>query len=339
MKVQRDQLVSSLQEAAIGLSPSGLLEQSDCFIFSGGRIITFNDEIMVSAKSVLDLELAVPAADLLKLLSRWPDTEVEITATGSELVLQGKKRKAGLACATEILLPFDSVPKAEQWSVVPEATNNALQQAARTCGKDQTLFLTTCVHVTSSIIEACDNHRLYRATGKTGFKSEVLLPASTLSQLSGKPIRKVSIVKGWTHFRLKSGVTVSLRCYQEKYHESMADILEMKDATEVTFPANVADLLSRAEVMLEKQYDSRVNIAIEKGQLVMTSRKDAGWYEERKKIRYSGQALRFGAHPQFLSDILKQARKVFITRGKLKIEGDGQEFVVVLYSADHRTKE
>lgn len=332
MKVKRETLLDALQFAQLGLSTRGeTLEQSNAFVFQDGCLITFNDEMLTRQPSPLgDLKAAVLAAEFQSLVAKLPDEELEVELKGEEVVLTGAKRSAGIAAFSKVLLPFDAVPQPEKWFKLGDKAFEMLQQAARTCDQAATMELTGLVHATPKLVEACDNFRLFRADTETGFPAEVLIPAGSLIKLQPWVITAVSVGEGWVHFRTDTKkLTVSVRCSHEKYHESMDALLQLgKDAQEVSLPANLGEIVERANVMQGE--NPKAEVKIEGDQLTLTSRKDTGWYTETKKVKYSGKPLSFEVHPQFLVEVLARTRKVMVDRKRMKLEADGIQFVVSL---------
>lgn len=332
MSIKRESLVNALQFAKFGLSEKGeSIEQANAFVFTEDSLVTFNDEILTKSKSPLPIKVAIVAADFLKLLEKIPDEEIEVSMKGEEVRIKGAKREAGVTAFKEILLPFSSVPSPGEWSKVKDGVMTNLMQAARTCGSDVSNELTTMVHVTPDLIEGCDNFRLFRATLKTGFPAEVLIPKATVLKLDGLGVEAVSVGEGWAHFKTDSGV-LSVRCSHQKYMEGLDNILKIGDAEKLSLPNNLGEILSRAEVMLDKaDPEAKVVIRIEPGKLFTTSRKDGGWYKEEKRIKYDGPEIEFLAHPKFLVDMLERTRDVLISGGtRMKMEADGVEFMVAL---------
>ena len=331
MQTNRIKLLDALKRCSIGLSSKEMLEQSNQFIFAKGQIVTFNDEIMVSTESPIDFNGAVPADDLLKMLGRFPDDTLEVINKSNEIIFKGKKRRAGITAVAEIQLPYTTVPSPDKWMKLGPDVFPLLLQASMTCGKDETQFLTTCVHITSDLIEACDNQRLLRATLKTGFTEELLIPASSLDAMRSLKPTRFSIGKGWLHFRLKDGTIISMRCSHEKYHENISEALKIKNGKKMQLPSNLKEIIERAEAMTELGYDARVTITLsEDGLMEIRARKENGWYEERKKTKYDGPALSFEVHPRFLAEVVSYTNKVELNAKRMKLITDKFQFVVSL---------
>ena len=187
------------------------------------------------------------------------------------------------------------------------------------------------VHVTPDLVEACDNFRLFRATLPTGFTGEILLPASSLKTLAREDFKQVSLGEGWTHFKTAEGAEVSIRCSHENYHDSLDALLEEDGAEKVSLPANLGEIVSRAKVMQDPETDPQVGVKITPKELVLTSRKDTGWYKEKKRVKYDGPELEFLVNPEFLAEILELTRQVkIIGNQRIKLETDTIQFVAAL---------
>lgn len=331
MTVERKPLLAALKEACVGLTEKEMLEQSNCFIFKEGLLLTFNDEVMYRCQSPLgEIEAIVNATDLLGVISRIPDDTVEIERVGEELLIRGKRRRAGIGCAAELHLPIQEVPKAEKFTPLADGVIASIKMAAETCGGDNNQHLTTFVHVSSELIEGCDNSRLLRIRRATGFPKRVLLPAGVVHKLCDLDLRRVAIGEGWVHFRTADKAEVSLRCSHEEYLKGLDAVLKMEKGVSLTLPGSLKEMIERAEVFKGGSYDSRVRIRIGAGKLLLRSQKEGGWYEERKKIEYQGSVLEFDVNPQFLTELLGRTRSVEADGRKMKAKFDDSEFVVAL---------
>lgn len=330
MKIDRQDLLGVLNVASVGLTPREIIEGSNAFVFTGENLVTFNGEILTRVKSPLEgVKGAVPAQDFLKMLSRFPDDEVEVTVKGEEVRIKGKRREAAITRMKDVTLPVDDIPTPEKWKELSPALMGTLLQAARVCGRDETQPRTTEVHVTPELVEASDNFRLFRSVMETGLKKEVLIPASSLETIGGLVMESISQRGGWVHFQTKSEHVISVRCSKAPYPD-LSTLLELENAKKITLPGNLTDVLSRAEVMHETAGDALVSVAIEEGKLTLKAQKESGWYRESKKIKYEGDPLRFSVHPKFLEDVLTKTRRVLIGGNRMRIEAGEAVFVVSL---------
>jgi DNA polymerase III sliding clamp (beta) subunit (PCNA family) len=331
MTIKREHLVKVLSAAMIGTSRKEGIEQDNAFVFHKAHLTTFNGEILVRAENPLNFDAVILADDFLRLLEKFPDEDLEITRTKSEIVILGKRRSAGITFLKEFLSDTKSVPAPDNWKVLNENVPEMLQQAARTCGQDETQPLTTCVHVTPERIEACDGYRLFRVELPTGLK-EVCIPAASIGLLNGMKLTKASVDKEWAHFRTEDGIEISMRCYHTKYRD-LDDVLKV-EGEKVKLPKNLTEMLERADAMNPGGYDALIKVSIEDGLLkIRAERVSIGWYQETRKVEYTGKALVFSVNPTFLAEVLTKTRTVIVSERKMKLEIEGIQFVVCLESS------
>ncbi len=340
MLVLREKLLVLLKVASAGaaLPPRMVsLEQSDHFIFKDGQLLAFNDEIMVRAPSPLDFDVIVPAADLIKVLGKMPEKEIDISPRKGRLIIKGKRREYGLPTQKKVILPFGDVAQPGEWSTLKEGTTGMLKQAARTCGKDLANALTTVVHAAPDMIQACDNLKIFRATFKTGFPKAVLIPAYSLAALESIPLTKVSLTRGWAHFRAPGKTSVSVKLMKDDYSQvtqAIDGMLKVKNTEVIYLPENLAQMIERAEVMKDTE-EPLIQVTIEKGKLLLRSKsKTGGYFRETKKIVYKGRRLNFNTNPKFLVELLSRTTKARINDEKMKVRTKEIEFVITMEAVE-----
>lgn len=341
MNVNRIEALQKLENAVVAVTKNAILEQSNTFIFKGGKLITFNGEIYSSQKSPFgeEIEGSVMAWDLVKFLQRFPDEEIEVEVRGGELVIKGKRRSAGVKMMTEILLPYEDIPTPHKFTRVPENMRECMIQAARVCGKDETSPKTTHVHITSDRIESTDSFRVFRADIETGISKPCLVHALSLLCACSHKLKKISVSEeGWVHFVTEGGMLLGLLCSADSYYKKeMIDNLLQVSGEHVTLPSNLGDMLSRAEVMDTPSlsiggWDSQVTITLKDNTLRVASRKEEGWFRELKKIKYEGPEMTFSIHPTFLKDLISRTRDVTISDRQIKVEVENIHFTAALES-------
>lgn len=341
MNIQRGELLAKLNEASPGLSPKGKLtvEQSDCYVFQGDTLTTFNDSIMVRVPNPLGFDVVVKASDLLDFVTKMPDDEITITLQTDELRIKGAGRTAGITAYAEVAMPMDAVPKPETWTRLGEGTPTALQQAAKTCARKDSDYLLTAVHVTKDWVEGCDGLRYIRITGPTGFPNRVLMPADAVLELEGLELAKVAIGEGWVHFRTAQKATVSVRCGHSPYIEDVEKLLDLKKPEKIILPSNLGEIVERAQVFDHGGDDFKIGVRLSEGKLLITARKDGAWLKEKKEIEYEGRTLAFDVNPELLVEVLGHTREVLVDGTKLKIGWDRNQFVVCLDAKEEDAQE
>ena len=79
MKITKDELINTLKAVRPGLAAKEIIEQSTNFIFKDNTVATYNDEIMITHPTDLDLEGAVQASHFFTLLNKVKDEEIDLS--------------------------------------------------------------------------------------------------------------------------------------------------------------------------------------------------------------------------------------------------------------------
>ncbi len=328
MKVQTEKLAALVAEASVGTSSYEVSEQSVHIIFHEGKIHSFNGDVLFSADCPFDLgTIIVSQKDLAAILNKIPDEEIEVTTNKANLIIKGKRKRAGLSFVNEVLAPIHEVTQAlGKWQRLPDTMRLSMMRAAETCGRDHSKPASTLVHMGPNVIEGSDTFRLYHDSRETGLKQEVLMPSQALAVVLPKKPIKINVGDGWVHFRSRTKAIISVRMVTIDYPDT-TEILKVKDGSRVTFPSSLAAVVTRAATMGELGFDARVNVAITDGRIEVTAKKASSWYKEVGKTSYTGQDVSFSVHPQVILSMLSQTQKAIIGRGRLKIKNDNITFI------------
>lgn len=324
--VNRENLLSQLELVQPGLSPREIVEQSSCFIFKAGTVQTYNDEIACSHKCDLKLTGAVQAAPLMAVLRKLAEEELEVEQTEGELILKGKKRRAGIRMEKDILLPIDSVEQPGSWKALPEDFGDAIQIVEQCAGKDESKFTTTCIHIHPKYVEAFDNYQASRYKVKTGFTQETLVRRDSLKHITTLGMTEFSETETWVHFRNSSGLTLSCRRFIEEY-PPLDKILDVH-GTKATLPKGLAEAADKAEIFSSENADNnQVTVELRPGKLRITGQGTSGWYSEIKNLSYEGTPISFTIAPKLLMALTQKHNECEIAEERLKV--DGGRFIYV----------
>jgi len=321
MKIRRTELLRTLEEVSAGLATRALIEQSNCFAFQDGEVITFNDEVACRKSADFGITGVVQATPLLALLGKLSEEELDIQQTEEELKIKaGKNRRSGIRRVEEVLLPLDSLESPKKWRKLPENFQEAIGVVVSCASTDESQSLLSCVHITSEYLEACDVYQLARYPIKVPVTRSVLIKREAIKHVSQMRAVKVSETDAWFHFCNESGLILSCRTFAEEY-PSLDELLEV-DGSEMRFPAGLADAVSKAEVFLsESDLDSMMFVGLKKGRLRLRGEGASGWYEERSKVEYDGEPMEFSVSPRLLMDMSKKSDKCIVGESRLKIAG------------------
>lgn len=331
MRINREELISDLQMVKAGVSPREFIEQSSCFIFQDGMVMTFNDEVACKKTTCLKgITGAVQAAALTAILEKLTEPELKVRENEKgELEFRGKKKGFGIVKDAEIFLPIDRVEVPEKWKSLPPEFTEAVGLVQHCVSTDENRFLLTCIHLTPTHIEACDNLQVMRCQIETKLKTSVLVRGTSLQHLTSLAMDKIALTESWLHFRNQSGLIYSCRRYAEEYH-NLDGILSVKGHP-IVIPKGLSEASDRAAVFAaDKAGDPLMTVALRDGLIRLTGEGLSGWYKEIKKANYHGPPMEFVIAPELLKHISSKHSDAQISQKKLKVNGGSWEYVTVL---------
>jgi DNA polymerase III sliding clamp (beta) subunit (PCNA family) len=338
MKINRETLLQHLNAVKPGLAFKEVIEQSTYFVFMGGQVITFNDEIAVHAPLADGFEVsgAVPAKELLAILAKFSGDEVELEAGDNELKLRCGKSKAGIKLSAEITLPVDEIKIPESWTPLPKDFIDGLKACMPSVARDLTYPILTTVHITDDFAESTDNNKITRWDwGKGGDfgKEGLLLPIDAVTALVRFAPTDFDVDGGWAHFIDANDVVFSCRTSAGEYPDLTAH-LDIEKIGELEFPAALAEMLDRAGVFLSgaTSGDNLVGVEItDKGLMTVRGEGDYGWYEESCRTKWLGSdGVKFSVHPAHLQAIFSVSKDAEISVDRIKFTTSNFTHVVAL---------
>lgn len=330
MNVNREQFLNDLEMVRAGLSPREFIEQSSCFVFQDGEVMTFNDEVACRKEIGVKITGAVQATALLDILSKLEDEELSIEENDrGELEFQGKRKAFGITKEQEIFLPIDRVERPDKWRKLPPEFTEAVGLVQHCVSIDESKFLLTCIHIHPEYVEACDNFQLMRCTMDMGLKEAVLVRGSSLSELTSLAMDRVAITKSWIHFQNQAGLVYSCRRYTEDY-PNLDGLLKIKGHP-IVIPKGLAKASERAAVFaVDPTGEAQVSVRVAPGKIRIMGEGASGWYKEVAKVAYDGPNMEFVVSPVLLKQIAEQHSDATIADNKLSVTGGHWKYVTVL---------
>lgn len=339
MIIKREELINDLEMVKAGVSPREFIEQSSCFVFQDGQVITFNDEVACRKKTVLRTTGAVQATALTEILQKInePDLKVRENEKG-ELEFRGKRKAFGIVKDSEIFLPIDRVEIPEKWRALPPEFTEACNMVQHCVSQDENRFLLTCIHLTPDHIEACDNMQALRCQVNTGLKNPTLVRGTSLHHITSLGMDKIALTASWVHFRNPQDLVFSCRRYAEDY-PSLDSIFEVKGHP-IVIPKGLKEASERAAVFATDQSgEPQMTVSLREGMLQIKGEGYSGWYKELKKVAYKGPPINFLISPELLKEISDKHSDAQISPDKLKITGGSWQYCTVLGRHSEKKKE
>jgi len=322
-KINREELLKALSKLGSGLSEKQVLEQSDSFTFSDGRVYTYNDEVWVSIPCQVEGEFSVKSKELLSILGKLKGEQSKVEARDTELYIRDGKAQSGVVLNKEIAIPVKELKKDKKWQDLPDGFADGVVLCSHSCSKDMSKPVLTCIHIKGDYIEACDIYTLTRYT-MSGKMREIIIPSDIVKELERNDFQEYSITKGWVHFKDEDNLIFSSRTFKAKYPD-LTELLEMDEGFDVELPKELVDLLSKASVFSKSKYeeDNLVDITMSSKRIVVRGEGKSGWFEEKSVIKTKiKEELEFTVNPNSLSQVLKLNRTVNIQDNKIVFESD-----------------
>ncbi len=337
IRVNREVLLSELESVDPGLAPREVVEQSSSFIFKSGKVITYNDEVAcwrpccIAKKGV---ECAVKAEPLKAILRKLPEEDIEIEFTEKEMVVTGKKRRAGIAIDAEVTLPFDNVEDPGEWKPLAEDFGDAVSVVQECVSKDESCFALVCIHVCPKWIEATDDYQVIRYKVKTPIAKKALVRKAALQHVISLGMTEIAESENWLHFRNPTGLVLACRSYEEEFPD-IKTAWDTFKGTPTIFPKGLAEAVERSEVFsVENPESNHVRVELRAGKMRVSSEGASGWYNEVKTAKYKGDPICFLISPKLLSRLVRDFSDYEITEDKLKAVGSKFIYVACLTAPD-----
>jgi hypothetical protein len=336
VRVDREKFLQDLESVQPGLSQKEIVEQSSCFIFKDGKVMTFNDEIACRRTTAVKMTGAVSAAPLISLLQKLTNEEIEIEPKESSLLVKAKNKRASIRMEKEILLPMDAIETPKEWKPLPEDFIEAIDLTQQCASEDASNFAICCIHITPKYLEATDNFQLTRYKIKTGVKENVLVKQNSIKHIVQLGMSEFCETESWMHFRNKqSGLYFTCRRWVEEFPD-MTEFLQV-EGDSLKIPKGIGDTVDKAEIFSSEDPDkNEVEVEIRPGKMRIKGKGQSGWYQEMKSLQYSGKPLVFHISPKLLVQVSNRANECFVSADRLKIDGGKFVYVVSLGTPDEK---
>ena len=304
--VNARELVNTLNKLKPGLSAKESIEQSDSYIFYGGKIITFNDEIMVMADFDIGFNGTVHAKSLDDVLKKMKSSDVDIKVTSDKMLsLSTGKTNAVLNFSKDILSPIKKFPTHKGIEKLPENFTRLASLACQTTSKDLSSPITMCVHLSNQKIEALDNFRITQChLSDADFGESSLVLAKSLSPILKEDLTHHKIGNKWIYFYDESGCIYSVRKYASEYPD-LDEFFNEGNEVQINLPDDFSEILNRTDTFAKKiDGDDTVNVSIKKNTMVISSSNEYGTIKETAKLQYNGESFSFSTGPHLLKNIM-----------------------------------
>lgn len=328
MQVNRKELLRHLESCAPGLSATETVEQSDCFVFTDGKVFAYNDEVLCQQDTVVNFRCAVPAKPLLETLRKLTEEEIDIEYKNDQLVIRcANVRQIKLNVHAEIIPHYESVDRPGEWKDVPPVFADALAMAADSAAKDSEAFELTCVELSPRGLQATDAFQAIRYKLDCPVTKPTLIKRSACSAVNGLGVAALAESEGWLHMKTYTGLQVAVRVYSGNLPD-LSDAFKAESKASLRFPPCLLDALQKAAAFLaDTGTGKQAQFKLKANKIMVRGQNAAGIYEEVRPVEYDGPAKSFGINPKYVQTLLKHDYPVSLTESALRIRGDSFAYI------------
>lgn len=338
MEINRELLLNELRTVEGGVNKDETVEQSNCFVFQNGEILTYNDEVFCRTKCCLDITGAINANKMINMLVKWPEETINFEKKKGKLKFQGKAKRGYFKTEDKVTLPVKDVEKPKKWKDLPNELIQAINLVSFCASKGSNSPHLSCIHLTPEWVEACDGEQAGRYLVNTLFKKPVLLKSKAVKwAVNVKEMTSISETDNWVHFKNKAGLVVSCHKYYENYpNERLSAIFESKGSP-AKFPKGLKGLSDRLKVFLDDDAENQwLKVEIDSTHIKVTGQGPYGLQSERKKIKYKGKPITFNINPQLFRDLTDKNDKCQISDQVIKIVKGRFKYITSLWIPDEK---
>ncbi len=318
MKIEREELVKTLNRLKPGLSPKELIEGMISYNFLGEYIATFNDLISVFHPFKTDFNCAIKADNFLKVLSKNKEKEITIDYIENEeecfLNVKTKRMEAQFPVGTSDVI-LESMTDLENefekgWKELSNNFIDGIYYCMFSAAIDPSQGTLTCISIDGNDIMSCDNARSTWYTIDTPMKP-FLIKANVASELKKYEPTHYKLTEAWVHFKNDEGTVFNVRRVKGVY-DDLHSFYEI-DGKKVELPKEIVDGIDTASVVSDdlKKVEQEIDITITKGSIKIEAAR-RGVLKIKNEIplpSYKSKELKFKINPEFLLQVIEKTPK------------------------------
>ena len=331
MDIERDKLLAELRTVEVGIASKPTVEQSDCFVFRKGEVMTYNDEVACRTKCSLDMTGAINAAKLLGMLTKWPEETITFKRTDGKLQFKGKGKRGYFKTEDKILLPIQDVETPKKWKVLPSGFFDAVNQVSGCTKHGGASPHLNCICFTPDWIEGCDGVQAGRVTISTPFEKLTLINNNAVKQIVGLGIADVGFTDNWVHFQnTERDLVVSCHTNPDDYPSDQITAIFQTKGKKATLPKGLKELVDRLNVFVDDT-TQWLEVEVDPTFVKVTGKGAHGSQTERKKIKYKGDPIAFSINPQLLRELSDKHDICRITEKTIQVRKGNFQYVTSLF--------
>lgn len=297
---------------------SDISEMSNCFIFQNNRVHGFNDVVGVTVPLGDEIpNCAVDSELLFEFIRKLPssDKEIRIGLFNGALRIRGTSAiLADFPIRTDLVYPEELIQlDTRQFIKLPETFENAMTLTAFACDPERVGYERVVLHKNKAYGAGSGwvNSFDMGEDAAESFPNVTFVSPSALSFITKYSPKKYMVANSWLHLYTNDMKIYSSRTRSDSdfNFDWAEDLLADVGTPEFTFPANIKDILERANPFSGKTAKIKnIIILIKEGKLQISAiREDGSAFKEIVRTEALDDAIRFNINLKLIQSIVPYA--------------------------------
>lgn len=291
MVISRQDFLNSLAKALPGIEKNNsVLAGADTFVFSGGFVHTYNDNMSVS--SILSgeakgLEGAVQAKDFYDLVNRFTESEIKIIEKDGKWILKCGNARVELTLLSTIAIDYVKKihPQNIEWRKIPTKFFDCLKLSLFSGNKSPL----SGIFIKNNIVVSTDEMRINWLSLDDDFGCSFWISDNAaLEIMKITDLTQMVVADSWVHFLSADGTMLSCKKLQHgkypiaKIEELISTVKKDASCISANLPKSLADAVNRAAALsINIESFSAVKLTFSNDGITVFSERPSGKYVEK----------------------------------------------------------
>lgn len=261
MDFNRKELISILDKVRPGLANKEIIENTNCFAFTGKRVCTFNDDIAVSYPLETDFKAIVEAKTFYSYLNKLKGDAISISLVEGGLEIKEKKTKAIYPIRENQDLDIYKmvIGKAKDHVAVPVSFIEGLRLCLPAVSKDASKPTLTAVHIFKNRMQSTDAYRI--SFFKTSSAIEFFLPANAAEALIQYNPTTMALIPGWVSFMDDNGSEFCSRIIEGEVPD-LSKFFKIPKKADISFNSSLIEALEKSILFVADNSSSQKRVEL-----------------------------------------------------------------------------
>ena len=293
MLIKRAELMNALSSVKPGLAFNTIVKQMESVQFSGQDLVTYNEQIGVLVPFETDFTAAVNYTDLVQIISKLDEEDIEINLQEDELSISTEKTKAGLFVIDtgdlqeNINAMINQMPNEEngvEWDELPSDFLTGVSLCTPAAEKNISKGTLACMHTNGTHVFCSDNIRVAVFKLSTDIGKSFMLHAGLISELSKFDVKHFCISDSWAHFLTEDSTVFSVKRIRGESMDFYLDLLDGFKGKAIPIPDGLKEIVNAASVMSANDDQKPMKLTLKDGEMICETHNERGWVEKRVEV-------------------------------------------------------